>query len=539
MIVALKNSENQEMNGAESLISTLVNHDIDVCFTNPGTSEMHFVAALDEVEGMRGVLCLFEGVASGAAEGYARMAAKPASTLLHLGPGFGNALANIHNCYKGHSPLLNVVGDHATYHLQYDAPLTSDIEGMAATVSHWVHASTSSEKIAEDGAEAAQRAKAGEVATLILPANVSWGDNPAGAVAAVSPAAPAQVTAQKIDEAIAMLTSGKTTAILAGGRNISSEQGLLLSQISVATGAALMTETFACRVRRGAGNALLDRLPYLAESAIEKLSAVEQLVLVGADAPVGFFAYPNVSSVLWPEGCEILSLAGVDEDIDGALLSLVEGLDIADVAPMVTPLQIPELPSGELNAGSIAATLGHHMPDNAVVVDEAITAGVHCYMNTVTSRPHDWLNLAGGAIGWGLPAAVGAAVACPDRKVICIEGDGSAMYTIQALWTMARENLDIVVVIFNNRKYSVLELEFARTGARGGVPGPVAGPMLDIGAPAIDFVSMAKGMGVHAEQATTAEQFNTLFATAVEHNGPMLIDAIIPPIAMADALASL
>ncbi len=516
------------MNGAESLLNTLINNDIDVCFTNPGTSEMHFVAALDEVQGMRAVLCLFEGVLSGAADGYARMARKPASTLLHLGPGLGNALANIHNAKKGHVPMVNIVGDHATYHLQYDAPLTADIEGIAGPVSHWVYTSESPDDIARDAAEAVRQAGIGRVATLMLPADVSWGDNPNGAEGAVEVAAPAPVPASRVDDAVSKLQSGKNCMILIGGREVDSQRGLMLSRIGKACGSRVSTDVFPARVARGAGTAVLDRLPYLAELAIDHIKDLDHLILIGAPAPVSFFAYPNVSSAISPEGCEEFVLAGPNDDIDQVLEALLEKLDAISVEPDVHPLTIPDLPSGALDVNSVALGIAHFLPENAVVVDESITSGMSIFPLTAAAQPHDWLNLTGGSIGWGLPAAVGAAIACPERKVVCLEGDGSAMYTIQALWTMARENLDVTVVIFNNRKYSVLEMEFARTGARGGTPGPKAASTLDIGGPDMDFVALATGMGVQATRATTAEEFNSQFEQAMQAKGPRLVDAMVP-----------
>jgi len=516
------------MNGAESLLTTLVNNGVEVCFTNPGTSEMHFVAALDEVEGMRCVLCLFEGVLSGAADGYARMARKPASTLLHLGPGLGNALANIHNAKKGHVPVVNIVGDHATYHLQYDAPLTADIEGIARPVSHWVYTSKAPGDIARDAAEAVRQAGIGQVATLMLPADVSWGDNPNGPEGRVAVAPPAAVPTARLQQALGLLKSGASCMVMIGGREIDGERGLLLSRIGKAAGARVCTEVFPGRMARGAGTAVIDRLPYLAELAIDHIKDIEHLILVGAPAPVSFFAYPNVPSAIAAPGCGQFVLAGPNDDIDQVLEDLLEGLDAVDVAPDVQPLTLPDLGAGPLDVFKLAAAVAHFMPETAVVVDESITSSFALYPATASAQPHDWLNLTGGSIGWGLPAAVGAAVACPDRKVVCLEGDGSAMYTIQSLWTMARENLDVTVVIFNNTKYSVLEMEFGRTGARGGKPGPNAASVLDIGGPDMDFMAIASGMGVLASRATTAEEFNQQFAAAMKAKGPRLIDAVVP-----------
>lgn len=518
------------MNGSESLIQTLVNSGVEVCFTNPGTSEMHFVAALDEVDGMRCILGLFEGVVSGAADGYARMAGKPAATLLHLGPGLGNALANIHNAKKGHVPMINIVGDHATYHLQYDAPLTSDIEGIAGPVSHWVHSSQAPEDIAGDAAQAVIEAGQGRIATLILPADVSWSDNPRGAMPAVQVPAPAPVSQQKIDQALTMLREEAPSMIMIGGRVITAEMSVLLSKISVATGARVCLETFPTRVSRGAGRGQLEKLPYLAEMAVDHLSQVENLILLGAKSPVSFFAYPDVPSVLPSSSTQQLQLASPDDDIVSCLTSLVEALAAGDIEPLLHARTVPELPSGALDISTLAQSLAVLMPDDTVVVDDSGTATLACYPITETAAPHDWMSLTGGSIGFGLPCAVGAAVACPDRKVICLEGDGSSMYTIQALWTMARENLDVTVIIFNNQKYSILELEFVRTGARGGVPGPKAASMLDIGSPSLNFSDIANGMGVTGTRANSAEEFNEQLAQAMSQSGPRLIEAMVPPL---------
>lgn len=516
------------MNGAESLLTTLVNNGVDVCFTNPGTSEMHFVAALDEVDGMRCVLCLFEGVLSGAADGYARMARKPASTLLHLGPGLGNALANLHNAKKGHSPVINIVGDHATYHLEYDAPLTADIEGIANPVSHWYRSSASPNDIAADARDAVQAAGYGSIATLTLPADVSWGDNAEGAQGAAVKPEPSAVSQEHVLRIAEKLRSASHPVLMIGGREISVEQGLLLSQIGKACGARAMSETFPARWGRGAGTAVIERLPYLAEMAADNLKDTDLLVTIGCPAPVSFFAYPNVPSVIAPQDCEHLDLAGPGDDISGALAALGEALGASDQEPETYPLEPAAAPDGALDAMTAGATLAHYLPENAIVVDEGATSSIACFPMTTTARPHDWLNLTGGSIGWGLPAAVGAAIACPDRKVVCLEGDGSAMYTIQSLWTMAREQLDVCVVLFNNRKYSILELEFSRTGARGGTPGPKAASVLDIGSPEMDFTAMAVGMGVAATRATTAEEFNEQFSAAMSSRGPCLIDCVLP-----------
>ncbi|MFK7731100.1 MAG: acetolactate synthase large subunit [Pseudomonadales bacterium] len=515
------------MNGAESLIKTLVSNGVEVCFSNPGTSEMHFVAALDEVEGMRCVLALFEGVASGAADGYARMAGKPAATLLHLGPGLGNAWANIHNASKGNVPMINIIGDHASYHLQYDAPLTSDLHGLAASISDTVIASQSSAEIAHDAADALAAVADNKVASLILPADVSWSDNPSPLPPTVPTPTPAKIDSDKIQRAAELLKNSKTGMLFVGGQ-VSVELGHELSRISQVTGCRICLETFPTRVSRGAGSAKMEKLPYLAEMAIDHIKEVDALILIGAPAPVSFFAYPNVPSVIQSDTCTVLELCSAGTDVLTNTKALVNALNAEAAEPALNTEQLPQLPSGDLDAMTLAQSLAALIPENAIVVDEGATTGLACYPFTEQAKPHDWLSLTGGSIGFGLPCAVGAAIACPDRKVICLEGDGSAMYTIQALWTMVREQLDVTVVICNNSKYNILELEFARTGARGGVPGDKAASMMDISNPSMDFAEMARGFGMQASRATTAEEFSSQLAHALESTGPTLIDAVVP-----------
>lgn len=516
------------MNGAESLIKTLVANGVEVCFSNPGTSEMHFVAALDEVEGMRGILTLFEGVASGAADGYARMAAKPASTLLHLGPGLGNAWANIHNARKANVPMVNIIGDHASYHLQYNAPLTSDLTGIANSISDTVIASRSADDIAADTAAAIAAAGSNKVSSLILPADVSWGDNSSELPARLAAPQAQPVQQSKIQAAADLLVKSKSAMIFVGGDTVTLELGHQLSKISQAMGCRICLETFPSRVTRGAGSAQLEKLPYLAEMAISHLQDIDTLILLGAPSPVSFFAYPGVSSVLEPEGCEVFELAASGDDLLATATALGSALNVSEAVEQINQEQLPPLPVGELDATTLAQGLAALLPDQAIVVDEGATTSLACYPYTEKARAHDWLSLTGGSIGWGLPCAVGAAVACPDRKVVCLEGDGSAMYTIQSLWTMVRENLDVTVIICNNQKYNILDLEFARTGARGGVPGKKAAAMLDIGDPAMNFVEMAQGFGMSANRATTAEEFCELLQTAMSSTGPQLIEAIVP-----------
>ncbi len=514
------------MNGAESLVRTLVAGGVDVCFTNPGTSEMHFVAALDRVDGMRCVLGLFEGVVTGAADGYARMADKPASTLLHLGPGLGNGLANLHNARRARSPMINIVGDHATYHHAFDAPLTADIEGIARPVSNWVRTSPSARAVAADGATAIAAAKSppGQVATLILPANTAWDE---GTGAAEVPPIPARrrVPEGAIAEAARALRSGGRTALLLTSPALR-EAGLTCAgRIAAASGARLLAQTSNGRMERGAGRVPVTRIPYPIDLALEMLKDLDHVVLVGAKAPVAFFAYPGKPSRLTPETCQIHVLSLPEEDTLGALEWLADEISAPPRPESLAEAWRPEAPRGALTIDSLAAAIGAQLPDQAIVIDEGISSGRDIPATTRGCPPHDWLQITGGSIGIGPPLAVGAAVACPDRKVVALQADGSAMYTLQALWTQARENLDVTTVIFANRAYECLKVELANVGALN--PGPKALDMLDLGRPDLDWLSLAHGMGVEGGRATTADELNQQLAAGLAVQGPYLIEAVL------------
>ena len=515
------------MNGAQALIRTLVDCGVDVCFTNPGTSEMHFVAALDAVPEMRGVLGLFEGVVTGAADGYARMADRPAGTLLHLGPGLGNGIANLHNARRAHTPMVNIVGDHATYHKQYDAPLESDIEALASNVSGWYRVSQSPDAVAADAADAVAAAMSppGKVATLVLPADVSW-EAAGGPATPVTPASRTSVPADRIDEIARVLRSDEPVALLCGG-GVLREAGLVAAgRVAATSGAKLLAETFPTRLERGAGLPAVERLGYLAEFAMAQLSGMKHLVLVDAVAPVSFFAYPGKSSYLVPDECQVHVLAEGGDDAVGALAALADALGAPADGAARQEASRPERPSGELTGESLAHALGALLPEGAIVADEGNTAGLWSALATAGCPRHDWLTLTGGAIGFGMPVATGAAIACGDRKVINLQADGSALYTFQALWTQAREGLDVTTVIFNNRSYAILNLELSRVGAEP--PGPKALGMLDLSGPDMDFTALARGLGVPATRATTAEELTSQLERAIAEPGPALVEAMLP-----------
>lgn len=516
------------MNGAQALLQTLVDSGVTTCFANPGTSEMHFVAALDSVPQMRGVLTLFEGVATGAADGYARMSDEPAVVLVHLGPGLGNGLANLHNARRAHVPMVVVIGDHAIPHKKYDAPLESDIDSVAGTVSGWMRRSAAVTEVGADAAEAVAAASANrQIASLILPADVSWTE---GGHVAKPVVAPPITERGDIAGVTAALQSGEPTVILVGGDATRAPGLAAANRLAQQFGARVICETFPARLERGAGVPAAERLAYFAEAATAQLDGTTHLILAGAVSPVSFFAYPGKPSDLVPEGCAVHTLAG-PVGAAGALEDLAQTLAPGTTAVTAT-LSRPALPSGPLNVQTTAEVIGALLPDRAIVVDESNTSGFLLPAATAGAPAHDWLTLTGGAIGYALPVAVGAAIAAPERPVLCLESDGSAMYTISALWNHARDNLDITTVVYANRAYDILRIELQRVGAQDAqTPGPKAESLLDLNPPALDFVRIAEGMGVPARRVSTAEEFAEALRWAFDEAGPHLIEAVMPSIA--------
>ncbi len=514
------------MNGAEIVVRTLVEQGVNVCFTNPGTSEMYLIEALDHVPEMRAVLVLFEGVASGAADGYARMTGNPACTLFHLGPGMANSVANFHNAKRANTPIVNIVGDHAQQHKAYNTPLQSDIEGLAHFASGWVHTACSVDTLRSVTQEAVAQAcqPSGQVATLILPNDLTWLESHAQQTLAVSQAqAPSEVSDDRIAEIAAVLESKEPTIFLLNGRALDEASLILAGRIAKKYSAGLYNEIFSPRLVRGAGVPKIDRLPYFPQELLALLSGASHLVLLEAEPPTSFFAYPDSPSWLVPDGCKIHTLTVSGEDSLDALERLVERVNAQSEVEAVYERQNPPLPSGSLTLEAVAQTITALMPEQAIVSDEAVTSGFTLYPLTAHAAKHDWLTITGGAIGQGIPVATGAALACPERKVIALEGDGSAMYTLQSLWTQARENLDVTNIIFNNRAYSILGKELERMGS---VDGKVSSTMVDL-LPSLNFVDMAKGMGVDGVRVETAEQFNDAFKQAMKCSGPVLIELMI------------
>lgn len=515
------------MNVSEAILRTLLANGVEVCFGNPGTSEMHLVASFDRVGGMRPVLGLFEGVCTGAADGYARMADKPAATLLHLAPGLGNGFANLHNAWRGQSRMVNLVGDHATYHRQYDAPLQSDIHGVAKPFSAWIGDPASGAEAVSMTAEAVSVAMRpnGGIATLVVPADISWSD--AGALPEVksAPPAAAKVDARAIKSAAEALRAPGQKVLFVGGRAGRAAPLHIAGAIAAKTGAKLVSETFVPRQERGRGRARPERLAYLGEMALAQLQGTKSAVLVGAKAPVAFFAYPEKPSTFIPKDCRVETPWTSQHDVTEVLAALADELSVDTKAYEPPVAQAMAMKDGPLTGETLGLAFAALLPENAIVVDEAITGGLWAGIASEGAAPHDWLTLTGGAIGDGIPMAVGAKVACPGRPVIGLQADGSALYTIQGLWTAARENLHIVTILLNNRSYQILNMELDRVGATA--QSDRSRSLLALDKPTIDFTSIAKGFGVTAQRATTAEEFRNAFKRALAGEGPQLIEAII------------
>ncbi len=341
-------------------------------------------------------------------------------------------------------------------------------------MSAWVRTSPDSKSIARDGAAAiaAARSHPGQIATLILPADTAW--NEADGIAQVPEESQrASYSPQAVDEAAPHSAQRRADAAAADRQGPSPRRDWRWRRASRGkTGCKVMGQTYNPRMARGRGRFSIDRIPYVIEQALPILKDFKHIVLVETNDPVAFFAYPNKPSLLKPEGCEVHRMTAAGENSVGALHALADALGAK--AADAQPQKLAELvkPTGALTHASIAQAIAMAIPENAIVVDESITTGRGFFPPTAAAAPHDWLQNMGGSIGFSTPVATGAAVACPDRKVICMVGDGSAMYTLQSLWTQAREGLDVTTIVFANRNYQILKGEFA--GVDAGEPGAKA-----------------------------------------------------------------
>jgi acetolactate synthase-1/2/3 large subunit len=427
--------------------------------------------------------------------------------------------------------MVNIVGQHALDHIHNNAPLNSDVEAVARPMSNWVKTTMSAAAAPLDTAEAISQARStpGRIATLVLPANCAWEPSDPGHYST----APAQTAAAPLTDtvlALARLLSDRKTAeattLLLGGPALRAKSATLAGKIAAHTGCKLACEPRNPRMERGRGRVNIAPLPFPVDGAVAMIKDAKHLVLVGSAPPVAFFAYPNKPRMIKQPDCEVHTLATLTHDIEASLQALVDALGAQNTAPaqLSTGPIITDLPTGTPSVEHFGAIIAATLPENAIMVDEAVTSGRQFAKTLPQAAPHDCIDITGGAIGWGLPAAVGAAVACPDRKVFAFIGDGSAMYTLQALWSMARENLDVTVVIFANRSYRILRGELANMG--GPEAGENAKRMLDLDRPFLDWVSLAKGHGVPGNQVTTLEGFANAMRIAAKEKGPRLIELV-------------
>mgnify|MGYP000440721534 CR=1 FL=1 len=529
-------------NGSQSLVQTLLNAGVDTCFSSVHTADKHLDASFSASKEFRTVATLFEGVATGAADGYARMAGKPAAMLSHYGFGLGNGQANLHNARKAKTPMINIVVSEAQGDIAAaDVMRESDIEAVAGNISQWVHTSQSADKLPGDAAHAVSVATGypTQISTLIVPEDVLSVEN----IEAVQAMAANKATLTSahaavidettldetvLDEILRALKKGKDCAIMVGGRALCEPHLSLVAKIAKKSGARLISETFPARMQRGSGRPTTERLAYLAEMAEVQLRGLKHLIIVDTKAPVSFFAYPGKTSYLVPDGCTVHSLVTPENDIASTLTRVAEQLGATNVALALQQPVKTQLPKGKLTGDKACDIIAAFMPENAIVSDESQTSGVKLMAKTAGCPKHDLLTLTGGAIGQGLPVAVGAAVACPSRPVIAMTGDGSAMYTIQSLSTMVQEQLDVTTIIFNNFSYAILQVELERVGVEGNA-GPKAQSQLDLRGPNLDFVEIGGGMGMSAVRVDTCQDFANELQKALAQPGPHLIEVVVPP----------
>lgn len=515
------------MNGAEALIQTAVDCGIDLCFANPGTTELPLVGALDRVAGIKGFLGVFEGVCTGAADGFGRMAERPAMTLLHLGPGFANGIANLHNARRAHSPIVNIIGEHATWHRPVDPPLAMDIEGLAGTVSDWVRTTASSQELPGDMTKAVRAASGGGVATLIVPHDYQLGactaQAPPLAGTEFAPIDPAE-----IETAAKLLRTKKKTALILGNRGLRAEGLAVAARIRGMIGCDLVAETFFPRMEGGGGLPMVPLIPYVPELAQAMLAEYEGVVLAGAKDPVTFFGYPDVPSRILKDNHEMSAIGTGGQDIVEALSALADSLKgkgRGGEADHTAQPSRPPIPDGSLKPAAVCQTLAALQPEGAIIVDEGLTTSARYYSMTGGLPSHTILRITGGAIGYGMPCAVGAALACPERPVINFQADGSALYTVQALWSQAREGLNITTLICSNRSYRTLVGELRRAGVEK--LGKNAQALVSLTDPPIDWISVSQGFGIPAVSVTDVAALADALKRSLAEPGPSLIEMVL------------
>lgn len=509
----------EQVTGAAAVLRTLAAGGVRHVFTNPGTTEIAFVAAAPAVPEIEPVLVVDEIVASGAADATSRLTGVPGATLLHLGPGLTNAAANLHNATKAHSPVVNVVGDHASDHRASPSPLQSDIEAIAAPLSAWVGVVGSADEAAATTARAMHEASSRcGVSTLIVPSDHA--EQPTARSSAMpDPVVRPRATDLAVDAAARALRE-PGTALLIGAGALRAEALRLADRLAVAHDLDLWTPTFVTRAERTVPLARpLQKLPYFPLQVHEVLGRYRTIVAIGTDEPYAMFAYPGEPRRLTPDTVEVIALVGPDGDAHDALARLVDASGAPDVTSNAATR--PTAPDDlSLDPRTLTLAVAALLPDHAILVDESQTSGGGLW-DALAGVPHDVLGLTGGAIGAGPPLATGAAFAARDRRVLNVQGDGSALYSAGAWWTQARHGLDVTTVIASNRKYFILDVELGRAGRRD----LSGGPLTTLDHPAVDFVSLARGYGVPGVRVESAAELSSALARSFATEGPMLIDA--------------
>jgi len=510
--------------GAEVLLEAAHAAGIRLCFANPGTTELGLVRALDAVPGIRPVLGLFEGVCTGAADGYARVSGSPALTLLHLGPGLANGLANLHNARRAHSPIINIVGDHATWHLRFDAPLTSDIESLAAPMSGHVirirAGATIERDLQQAMAHCLEQPRSG--VTLIAPSDLMDRTVTAGSLGAepLRPLASQLIAPERIEAAAGRLRSPGPTVLLLGSDALCERGQRAAAKIAAATGARLIMESYPAIVSLGGDLPRLERLAYFPDDVIRQLGN-SAVILAGALAPVSYFGYEGQpSKLVLDERLTELSAPGCSSVRSLELLAEKAGDGASRPQPAAVGVRTDE---SNFSPAALADALVQHIPEGAIISLEGSTLGAPYLQRAHAARRHQVMTNTGGAIGQGLPCAIGAAIAAPHARVICLQSDGSAQYTIQSLWTMAREKLNITIILSANHRYGILQTELRRAGAD--LARPATERLTALDSPRLDWVSLAKGYGVPGCRVTTVEEFNKALGSGFRTTGPHLIEA--------------
>ncbi len=514
------------MMGAQWMLKSAAAAGIEVCFANPGTTELPFVAAMDRATEIRPLLGLFEGVCSGAADGYYRIRRKPAMTLTHLGPGFANAIANFHNARRARSAIFNVIGEHMSWHVAADPPLASDIESLARPVSAGVWRADTPATLHNATVGALQGLQQrGGIQTLILPMDLQEDPVQHSIAAPVAAQAAADYDAAAVATVAADITAGRKVLLYLGADALGEAALRRLARLAALPNVELVGETFPAASEHGRGLPAIKRLVALAEKAHPYLLGFERVAVLAAEPPVAFFGARGLPSHLG-DPARMATVCGPGGRVAEALEELLARVRPA-AAPASTVQRVSDTDLGEsLTPESASRVVAAHLPANAIVSAEGATLGFPFNALASQAERHTTIVLTGGAIGQGLPSAFGASVAAPDRKVVALQSDGSALFTIQALWSMAREGSDVVVILASNQRYNILINEMSRNGYA--LTSPPVRDLLNLARPAVDWQALSTSFGVPSNRVESVSALRRAFQAALAERGPRLIEVVLP-----------